>query len=750
MHATKTWFNLRRWSAALVGMLALMTLAAGAALEPLASGAADQKPADAKPEPKDKKVSPFEDLSKKLKEQVEATAPPTWKPRNDLHGDALPGGATARLGTARFRHGSSIACIAYSADGKLLATGGSDNKIRLFDAETGKELRELVGHQPSTFVLPEKPSLADFGSPTGKGGLVTALAFSPDNKLLASGGWDDAIRIWDVATGKQVRSLIAHASQTAALAFSKDGKLLATRGGLDGVVRLWAPNTGKQLQQFDNLPRRSAALAIAPDGKTVAVGDAKSISVRDVESGKETQEFKHAGALCLAYSADGKLLASGGRDSTLRLWEVVTGNELRQCELPKKEPPTQLAFAPDGKQLAAAIKENKAVLFDVATGKPAQVLEYYWPDTVAFAPDGKTVAFAGDPAAVRLWDAQTGKELARDFEGHQSAVTHVVASADGKTLASGGDDLRLWEAATGKLVRHMPVPGRYVEALALAPDGQTLATGGRDKMVRLWDATTGKEVQAFKHEGTLRAVAFSPDGKLLASGDLQLNIHVWDLAAKKELHKIKIQATFTDRLALAFSPDSKTLACGGALNADWPHGIPSTDPYGLVPVLDKGYPIVLWDASTGKETGRLDGPYSRIRSIAYAADGKTLAAASSDGRITLWDVASGKERLSLAGHPDNIDSSFRSSPAIAFAADGQTLASVSSDKTIRLWDTSTGKERGRLQGPSRLFAVTFVGDGKTLATGQADSSVLLWDAAFLAASRPQGKRNFSIGHIDLR
>jgi WD40 repeat protein len=167
-------------------------------------------------------------------------------------------------------------------------------------------------------------------------------------------------------------------------------------------------------------------------------------------------------------------------------------------------------------------------------------------------------------------------------------------------------------------------------------------------------------------------------------------------------------------------------------------------------VLDKGYPVLLWDTVTGKEVGRLDGPYSRIRSLTYAPDGKTLAAASSDGRVVLWDVAAGKERLSFIAHPENVDSSFRSSPGIAFAPDGKTLASVSSDRTVRLWDTVTGKESGRLEAPSRVYAVGFSQDGKALVTGLADSSVLLWDVSYLALCRPLGKRNFSIGHIDLR
>jgi WD40 repeat protein len=732
-----------------IKLLALLLFLAALASMPLVTAAGDKK--DNKKEPgKDKKVSPLEQLGKKLKEQIAATAPPAWKARQDIYGDPLPTGVTGRLGSARFRHGASITAIAYSPDGKWLATGGADNKIRLFDAESGKEVGTLAGHQGSTFVLPAKPGLADFGSPTGSGGWVTALAFSPDSKSLASGGWDDMVRIWDPSTGQQIRRLDAHQSNVSAIAFSSDGKRLATRGGLDGVVRVWDPATGKEIQRWEGFSRRSAALAITPDNQNVVIGGGKAIYFKDIDTGKETRQLAHANTACLAFSRDGKTFASGGRDSTLRLWDADKWAELRQCVLPRKEPPTQVAFSPDGKHLAAAVRETNALVFDVATGKATQNLAYYWPDVVAYAPDGKSVAFAGDPSAVRIWDPTTGKELAAEFAGHQSAVTHVVTSSDGKTVVSGGDNLRIWDADAGKLVRQIAMPGRYVEALALSADGKLLATGGRDKMVRVWDAGKGKEILSYKHEGTLRAVALSPDGRWLASGDLQLNFRIFDLDAKKEAHKINIKATFTDRLALAFSPDSKTLACGGALNADWPKGIPSTDPYGIVPVLDKGYPVLLWDVASGKETGKLYGPYSRIRSLSYSPDGKLLAAASSDGRICLWDAATNKEKLSFLAHPENVDSSFRSSPGLAFGPDNQTLASAGADRTIRLWDLSTGKERGELPTPSRAFCVSWSKDGRTLATGHADSSVYVWDHSFLALSRPLGKRNFSIGHIDLR
>ncbi len=177
--------------------------------------------------------------------------------------------------------------------------------------------------------------------------------------MLASGGWDNAVRLWDVATGQPVRAFLAHPGQVSALAFSPDGKTLASRGGLDGVVRLWDPATGKESRALQGFSRRSGALAFSPDSKTLALGDPKGISLRDPATGKETKHLTQPGVTCLAYSPDGKFLAAGGRDSTLRIWDAGSGKELRRCEIPKKEPPSQIAFSPDGKELAAAIRENR-------------------------------------------------------------------------------------------------------------------------------------------------------------------------------------------------------------------------------------------------------------------------------------------------------------------------------------------------------------------------------------------------------
>jgi WD40 repeat protein len=655
----------------------------------------------------------------------------------DLHGDPLPAGALVRLGSVRFRAPS--ASVAYSADGKLLAAGGSDNKIRLLDSATGKIIRELAGHQARTYqpARDAKNPIDLLVSSVGEGN-VTAVAFSPDGQLLASGGWDDMVRLWNVKTGEQLRVIFAHKAMVATLAFSSDGKYLASRCGLDGIVRLWDPVTGAELRKFEGLSRvnpwrfnRDTALAFAPDGKTLAVGDAKVIHFFDPASGKETAKLDaHLSTLCLAYSADGKTLASGGIDGhdkhSLRLWDVAGGKELRRCELPKDEPPISVAFSPDGKSLAAVVEEDDLRVFDTATGKPLHRLGHYWASRVAFAPDGKALVSVRGPV-LRVWDPATGKERFQEFEGHHAGVSAVAISPDGKTIATAADGVRLWDPTTGKPTGRVEAKG-HVAVLAFSPDGKTLAYGGRDRVVHLWDVSTGKPAGEFKgHKHPLCGLAFAPDGKTLASGDVQATIRLWDVAAGQERQAIDVQSG-TESLSLVFSPDSKTLASAGAWNDSSFLPAGGINIQGIMMTPKQGYRVLLWDVATGKEVRHFEGLGDNVKSAAFSPDGKTLAAAARDGRIVLWDAATGKERLHILAHPGHRDEEFSPVPCVAFTPDGKSLLSAGTDGTLRLWDALTAKELGRYQAPGGSFhALAVSSDGKTAITGAADTTALVWD-----------------------
>jgi WD40 repeat protein len=311
--------------------------------------------------------------------------------RGDLD-DPLPPGALHRLGTVRFRHNSTA--IAYSPDGKTLASGGRDNTIRLLDAVSGKEIRRLLGHKPRSYspAADAKFPLDTLVSATGEGG-INALAFSPDGKVLASGGWDDTVRLWNVETGKEIRRLDAHKAMVGHVAFSPDGKLLASRGGLDGTVRVWDPTTGTPLHKFVGLSNinpwrfnHDLALAISPDSGTLVATARSALVFYSIASGAELKRVpSHVYGITVAYSPDGSLLATGGVDEgkdvySLRIWDTVTAKELRKCKLPKNEPPTYLAWDPNNNGLlAAVIAEDDMHIFDAPTGTEVRPLKHYWP-----------------------------------------------------------------------------------------------------------------------------------------------------------------------------------------------------------------------------------------------------------------------------------------------------------------------------------------------------------------------------------
>jgi WD40 repeat protein len=701
--------------------------------------------------------------------QADEKKPAEAKPHADLYDDGLPAGAVKRLGTVRFRHNSTA--IAYSPDGKILASGGRDNVVRLFDAASGKEIRRLVGHAARSYNPPTDASnpFDLLVTATGEGG-VNSVAFSPDGKTLASGGWDDTVRLWDVQTGKQLRKIDAHKAMVAHVAFSPDGKVLASRGGLDGAVRLWDPLTGTRLQQFTGLsninPWRfnfDLALAISPDGKTVAATTRDTLVLYDVASGAELKRLpSHVYGITAAYSPDGKLLATGGVDPgddqhSLRIWDVAVGKEIRRCTLPKNEAPTYISWDPNNNgKLAAVIAEDFMHIFDANTGKEVVPVKHYWPSRVVYSPDGKTLASAGSGPTIRRWDAATGNEIAEQ-EGHESGVAAVAIATDGKLIASAGEDVRLWDATSGKLVRKIDIPGGAT-CLAFGPDGKTLAAGGLGRVVHLWETDTGKQISEFKgHNNSVRGLAFSQDGKLLATGDAQSTVRIWDVQAPDKPVQEMDEQSITEAIALAFAPDGKTLFCGGAWNDNgfkMPKGTVLKingkevkvdgdfvlNIQGVKMTPKDGNYVLAWDPSTGKEVRRLGGLSDMIRSLALSPDGKTAAAASRDGVIGLWDAETGKERLYINAHLDQTDQAFSASPCLAWAPDGKTLASAGTDHTIRLWDATTAKEKGRFVAPDSAFtSLIFSPNGKTLISGSADTGVLVWDVNAAPPPQPKSK-----------
>ena len=545
---------------------------------------------------------------------------------------------------------ASIYSIAFSPDGRTLASGSDYGKIKLWDVETKQLIHTFEGYKYPVHSVAFSPDGSILAS--GSGGTIDlwnletkelihtlkggTIAFSPDGSLLAGGGYD-GIKLWDVETKQLIHTLKWYTRGVDSVAFSPDGKTLAS-GSEHGKIQLWDIETKKLIHTLTySALIYPVSVAFSPDGRTVASGHYTTIELWDVETKKLTHTIKgHTDYITsIAFSPDGRTLASGSSDCTIELWDIETKKLIHTIK-GYTNSITSIAFSPDGRILADDGIDG-IQLWDVEQRQRIGTLTENICWAVAFSPNGGLLASGNYYGTIDLWNVET-KQLIHTFEGGDISVCSVAFSPDGRTLASGGGNnaggiwrshhtIKLWDIEERQLVYTLERHGGGVNSVAFSPDGSLLASGGDDDTIKLWDVEQGQLIDTLTgHKDWVHSVAFSPDGSLLASGSGDGTIKLWDVEQRQPIDTLK--GNRYDVLSVAFSPDGSLLASGGGNNMDTLYVRGNFDDT-----------IKLWDVETKQLIHTFEGHADIVRVVAFSPNGNLLASGSYDDTVLLWDVA---------------------------------------------------------------------------------------------------------------
>ena len=570
-------------------------------------------------------------------------------------------------------HTNDVNALAFSPDGRMLASASRDNTLILWDVKKQQKLKTLRGHTAG----------------------VNHLSFSPDGRMLASASWDNTLILWDVEKRQSLKTFSGHHAAVRHLAFSPDGSVLAS-ASKDTTVILWDLEKQQPLETLRGHKGEVRHLAFSPDGSLLAsASDDRTVILWNVKQPQELKTLRgHDGEVHhLSFSPDGSVLASASNDTTVILWNVKQRQKLKTLH-GHNGAVRHLAFSPNGSVLASASNDTTVILWDVKQQQELKTLHGHHDEVrhLSFSPDGSVLASASNDKTVILWDVKRQQKWATS-RGHNAGVNHLSFGPDGRMLASASDDktVILWDTA---YLQKFATFDDWVEHLSFSLNGSLLALTSDDNTVTLWDVEKHQSLKTFS--GAVRRLSLSPDERLLALASNDNTVVLWDVEKEQKLETLRGHEGPVEHLS--FSPDGSLLASASEDNT-----------------------LILWDVKQQQKLATLRGHHDEVRHLLFSPDGSVLASASWDSTVILWNLKQPQKFETLHGHDSLVEH-------LSFSPDGSLLALASRDRTVILFDLKQPQNFKTLHGhEGRVVHLSFSPDGSVLASADHLGTIVLWD-----------------------